>query len=514
MKRFFTKKSAAIILLAGIAIGQAAPVGIALAQMPNPAGGIGGLETAGGTLLPPSLSLNSPTPASSITKLLGVPVSDTPTHAYLSAMIASEQKRHFDSIWDFVKILIGQALKKVLLDRLVDAITGWFQRGRQGKIVEDWGKFFEEAKQGAVGEIAQELGAGFLCQPFNLQVRLLLTPVKKFSQDITCTLNQITDNINGFLDDFSKGGWLVYNELNYPQNNFYGATLLAWDEAIERQKRAEQAARDEAIAGQGFLSFKKCDAQGQNCHIITPGSFAGEAVKKVAIDTPFDMIIGADDIAGYIQAISNAALNSYLKDGLDAILASRKKSAGESSGAGGALCQGLTGSDLRTCLNFENLSNNTFESERTATISQLNDAVSTRRQITSLYGATAEAQGNFIDSYKALAACQDGKGSSDAAETKSRQLNEEQTLLILQDKLAFAQQASEEVEAAINAAKISDAQDLPTFMLSIKDALDLADPVSVSIALSDAQTDNASVQSDIDEKSPQLTADLALCQGN
>ena len=56
----------------------------------------------------------------------------------------------------------GTALKKVLLDRLVDATVAWINRGGEGAIIENWDQFLDKAGNDAAGIDFQSHCAGCL----------------------------------------------------------------------------------------------------------------------------------------------------------------------------------------------------------------------------------------------------------------------------------------------------------------------------------------------------------------
>lgn len=238
-----------------------------------------------------------------------------------TAAIAGSAATHVaETIAEWAKRIAVQILKKTLLDRLVDRIIDWINGGNvKAKIVGDWKEFLKQAGKDAVGELAQEVGAGFLCSPFNLQVRITLQEPQRFTQRVTCTLDSIVRNIQDFYGDFRKGDWLAYQTQWQPQNNYYGATLIALDEADKREDAAVTAAQNEAVAGGGFLSSKECDAQG-HCKIITPGKLVGDTVSEILVKTPISTILSAQDIDAYATAIANAAINRLVKTGVDKLL--------------------------------------------------------------------------------------------------------------------------------------------------------------------------------------------------
>ncbi len=106
-------------------------------------------------------------------------------------------------------------------------------------------------------------------------------------------------NINNFRKDFRDGGWVAYSTSLQPQNNIFGATLMASNELARRAEKASGASWSEALAGGGFLSTKKCrtDDNGKvieaTCKITTPGDTVGKNVSK-AVGADFDFIVNAN----------------------------------------------------------------------------------------------------------------------------------------------------------------------------------------------------------------------------
>lgn len=276
------------------------------------------------------------------------------------------------SIAEWALKIAGQILKRVILDRLVDALIAWIQRGGEGTIIDDWGQFWEDAGQSAVGVVALNTSLAPICDPYKLQLNILFGAPPKFTQQIGCTLDKIVKNFNDFTNNFENGRWIAYNELLAPQNNFYGATLIAWDTSIEEKKKGETASQNEAIAGGGFLSVRGADGK-----IITPGSYVGGAVKKALVDTPIDSIIGADDIAAYVSAIATAFISTYTKKGLDEMLGKRKQS---SPPINTDPCANQTGDALRACLGFIDANKNVIKADSSITLSKIDGVLNLKKQ--------------------------------------------------------------------------------------------------------------------------------------
>lgn len=256
------------------------------------------------------------------------------------------------------KDCIRDVVAKVMLDWVVDETIKWIQGGGEPAFVGNWENFSQDAFNVGVGEAVNATILAPICSPFKLQVRLSLLPVERYTQRITCTLDDIVENIEDFYADFENGGWLAYNEAWQPQNNYFGLMLMYQDEALENAIKKEEAARNEALAGKGFLSVKRCvqygpspleecqarQAQGENINcalglssersclkeeIITPGDTVGEAAATaITSDT-----IWAANIKSWTASIINAAINRLIQEGL----ATMKSSAEPRSGGYGDL---------------------------------------------------------------------------------------------------------------------------------------------------------------------------------
>ncbi len=215
--------------------------------------------------------------------------------------------------------ILNNVIRQQILDKATQDIINWIKGGYKGKVfVSDWDNFLENAGSAAVdqmvGTAIENSDLRFLCSPFGFQVRFTLLPIPDFaSRERGCTLTTIQGNIDQFFQDFSNGGWLSYQEHWQPQNNFYGATLLAWGEANKQEATAREAAQNEALAGGGFLGQK--DSTGR---ITTPGSVIGDAAGQV-LAAPLGGIISAEELSDYVTAIINTVINQALTNSIDSL---------------------------------------------------------------------------------------------------------------------------------------------------------------------------------------------------
>lgn len=245
---------------------------------------------------------------------------------------------------------------KILGDYIVDQTITWIQGGGKPRFVQDWRSFLKDAANAGVGEVIRESNAAALCSPFKLQVKVSLFPVTRFKQKIDCTLDGIVGNINNFMNDFRSGGWIGYGSLWSPNNNYFGQMLLTYDEAAKRSAEKQTAAKNEAVAGAGFLSANKCVQKDQievnnclkECRSTTFDSVSGEAsftnncgegdprtfceaqasCAKYENQTPGSVVAGMTvdalgwdlkylpSMQSWIAALSNAVVNRLITQGL------------------------------------------------------------------------------------------------------------------------------------------------------------------------------------------------------
>ncbi len=225
---------------------------------------------------------------------------------------------------------LRDVVAKRILDYIVDQTVQWVQGGGEPKYVTDWQGFLKDAGNIAFDSVVRDVGAARLCAPFALQIKLSLLPVKRFPQQISCTLDQFVANINNFYDDFSQGGWAAYDAMWQPQNNYYGQVLMIQDQLQTETSRKLTAAANEAIAGNGFLNVKKCierapltpdqavfETEGEciKWETTTPGNIVGSALADA-----FTSDSGwAKNIQSWTSALVNAAINRLFSEGVGAI---------------------------------------------------------------------------------------------------------------------------------------------------------------------------------------------------
>ena len=309
-----------------------------------------------------------------------VPVFDLGVQQNTAAIAGATKTDAYQSLYEWFARFLRETLRKQLLDMIVSQIINWIQGGGEPKFVTDWQGFLEDAGNIAVGKFAEEIGLGFLCEPFALPLKLAFGiggAQRGFSQQITSTLDDIVGNIENFYNDFGNGGWAAYQRMLQPQNNFYGAYLMGFERFINLQGQSVAAAQLEAQVGGGFLSTKQCqeaygpwpqggappdlDRDGtpgdiaRTCKITTPGSTIGALASK-AVGSDIDYILRADELEEYVSAIADALINRLILEGAQGLagLTNANAPAGGSIPAGTSGCAGLTGSAQASCINYLN----------------------------------------------------------------------------------------------------------------------------------------------------------------
>lgn len=213
-----------------------------------------------------------------------------------------------------------QQIKNSLLYQFTTQTVDWIEGGgieiKDNKVIvhppqyiKKPGKFLEKTAREAVDRWLSNV-APQLCQPFRMRVTLEIPSTARYTNPyyepyLRCTLDRIIDNIQDFYNDFRSGGWIGYREILYPQNNYYGASLLASQRLAEIQSAALSAAQNEINTNQGFISQNKCvgwhkfiKAEVENINDCRPENFENRSVRWI----PEGNIAGNDYACYYIPS--------------------------------------------------------------------------------------------------------------------------------------------------------------------------------------------------------------------
>lgn len=155
----------------------------------------------------------------------------------------------------------NETIRKTILYQLSNQIVDWIQTGEKPQFIKQPGKFLEETGQLAVDRFLSRV-APRLCEPFRLNVQLQIPTVQQgqnpFYEQVTCTVDKVVKNVEGFYKDFRNGRWVAYQEVLKPQNNYYGALLLTQEQALREQQKAQEEAARDLDQGNGYRSEREC----------------------------------------------------------------------------------------------------------------------------------------------------------------------------------------------------------------------------------------------------------------
>lgn len=245
----------------------------------------------------------------------------------------SNTKNWLRRLWEWAQHVLLQQLKNQIIKMLEAQIVNWINGGGTPQFVTDWkgflGKAFDNAAGAAIEEFLPEL-----CYPFPLRASLRLTfllPTFPYStyEYAGCTLNQVVSNVKNFYNDFRSGGWPQYGVTFQTTGNYFGILLEGHDRMLFAGAEAQEAAKNKAIAGAGFLGSEICPSTGKppvgnGCPngeqplVRTPGKVLGDLTAK-ALGSNFDLVVNANDIAGLVATVTNAALTRLVSIGVSSV---------------------------------------------------------------------------------------------------------------------------------------------------------------------------------------------------
>lgn len=229
-----------------------------------------------------------------------------------------------------VKAFVNWVLKE-----LTHSIVTWILNGFEGRpaFVTDLKQFLTDAADKAIGEYIYGSDLSFLCDPFELDVRLALALEYQDSTQnpVECTLTDVNENVDDFFaGNFAAGGFSRWFEMtSSPQNDPYGALLAAEAELQVRIADEEFRAERQLSFGEGFLNYEKCDPidpadhpgrelPEEYCYTTTPGQVISEQL-TFQLQTGSLQLIEADEINEAISAIVSALAYKVLETGLTAL---------------------------------------------------------------------------------------------------------------------------------------------------------------------------------------------------
>lgn len=257
-----------------------------------------------------------------------------------------------EAVKEAAKSAARAAVRKAI-ERMVTDTVKWAQSGFEGNpaYVVDPGQYFTNIADGVAGEFIMGSDLGFLCSPFQANIRISLAQQYYEPQPFQCTITGIAGNIEDFYSDFNAGGWDTWFSMTQtPTNNPYGAYLEAKIELDSRIASALNIEQQQLDWNTGFRSWSECVATNPEPWIDNPGTNGelasrvpnprhvaslpvGECIERGPTRTPGSVIatqlnnalwaptqtlLTAEDMDALIQAFTTGLLKRYVfgSDGL------------------------------------------------------------------------------------------------------------------------------------------------------------------------------------------------------
>ncbi|MFO0718589.1 MAG: hypothetical protein U0522_00985 [Candidatus Paceibacterota bacterium] len=218
---------------------------------------------------------------------------------------------------------IATKVAKIAISSITTSIVKWINSGFKGGplFVTDPAKFFTGVADRVAGSFIEGSDLEFLCKPFKISLLLALNLNYSYSfkEKIGCTLTDVINNVEGAavsFQDMGFDGWFKMTQ--NPQNNIYGANLMAEIELKERIADAVGIQKAELDQGAGFLSSRDClesNIETQECQKWGPVKTPGKVIEtqlNEALGTNLKELQLADEFDEIINALINQAVQKIV----------------------------------------------------------------------------------------------------------------------------------------------------------------------------------------------------------
>src|SRR5690606_1977900 len=122
--------------------------------------------------------------------------------------------------------MVARSAAQAILTQMINSTVEWANNGFDGNpaYAIDPVRYIGNIADGVAGEFIGGTELGFLCSPFQAQIRLSLQKQYTRGAQFQCTLSEVVGNIEDFYQDINQGGWDAWFVMTQnPQNNPYGA---------------------------------------------------------------------------------------------------------------------------------------------------------------------------------------------------------------------------------------------------------------------------------------------------
>ncbi len=279
---------------------------------------------------------------------------------------------------------LAWAIAKSVLNSVIASTVKWINSGFSGSpaFVTNINSTLQTTSNSVANSFIQQLSTnGSIQSPFQSQVAAAVSSGYNTSTNggffaaNPYTLNQSSSNpaaflgLNGQASNFSAGGFNAwFSAIENPQNNPYGATILASNALNAQVSTAQKNVTTEATWGNGFLSQKgNCNAPSTsttggttstslsgtntcaNANIQTPGTVLANTTYK-ALGSNFDQLVTASQFGQIVNALVGQFTNAVLGSG--GLLGTSQPSAGSSNGYVGQIAASTAASTASTQASF------------------------------------------------------------------------------------------------------------------------------------------------------------------
>ncbi len=219
----------------------------------------------------------------------------------------------------------AMVLAKRMVDDMVKSTVTWANSGFDGKpsFVTDPKSHFTNIADSTAGDFINSSSLGFLCSPFQQNIRLSLQQSYNLSTGATyapsCTVTGIKGNIDDFYRSFSSGGWDTWFSITQDDdNNPYGAYINASIELDKRVASKVGLEKNKIDWGDGFKSKGKC-------LLTNPTSDQIDAALKRGAVLPYDSNFGPGECVKQGEdstpgVVIKEQLNKVLPSGLESLI--------------------------------------------------------------------------------------------------------------------------------------------------------------------------------------------------
>lgn len=252
---------------------------------------------------------------------------------FIMNMIASAlRSAAISALHNLLTAITNQIIKCI---NSYDPKTGKCGVGGAGFVL-DYNALLAQAADVAGAKFLNSLAGINLCSVTpKLKLQIALLPTPEFKKQAECTLTKVVGNIDKFYTDFSKGGWVAWEESLKPNNDAFGTWLMARDEKLALSYAAIM--KKESETTDGFKATKKCidpegaDPESVSCKmsiVTTPSGTVETSVNFAALSPIRTMeqtysafyAQHAGPYGVYLTAITNALLNKMSSEGLKALM--------------------------------------------------------------------------------------------------------------------------------------------------------------------------------------------------